>query len=162
MILTRARSSAISSSPSRSAAPSAFASCASIRPPGKLTCPPCLFRCALRLVIKMDGAGPRMTGTSTAAGTGAWLITASTSSPCATSPGSGSAAIAVSRARSSAAVIDVASIFAGGQLAQRKEPAAAPDAEHPAAADPLRDGQRDQLVIDGAIDPGLDAVLAGT
>src|SRR4029077_14210600 len=100
-----------------------------------------------------------MTGTSTAAGTGGRSRISSTSSPCATSPGSGSAAIAVSRTRSSAAVIALGSLVAGRQFAQREEPAAAPDAEHPPAADPFRDSQRDQLIIDGTIDPRLDALF---
>ena len=49
-----------------------------------------------------------------------------------------------------------ASLARGRQLAERKNSAAAPDAERPAAADPAGLGQGSQLVIDGAADPRLD------
>ena len=51
-------------------------------------------------------------------------------------------------------------LAASPHFAEREEPATAPDAKHPPATDPLRHGERDQLVIDGPADAGLDRRIA--
>src|SRR4051812_27229429 len=105
-----------------------------------------------------------MIGTRTAAGTGGTSSNSSTSPPSATSPAAGSATIAASRTRSSAAVMAVScrvcgSLFAVRQFAKREKFAATPDAEHTTATDPLGHRKSNQLVVDSAIDAGLDTAV---